>query len=191
MIEAAGPAGPALAELAAARSPAIDPELAEAFARLLAEDPSRMHRHGGPVHLTASAIVVDAHGEHVALVWHRKGGFWVQPGGHIEPQERSFELAARREVGEETGLVDLERVGPGPAMLHRHALSAAFGACREHWDVQYLLRTARPAAEMPLVTSPESPEVAWARLDHLPAGTVADLPGTILRLRPLLRALPA
>jgi len=179
----------ALAELSAGRSPAIDESLRDRFAALLGSTPEAMHRAGGPVHLTASAFVVDAPGEHVALVWHHKGGFWVQPGGHIDPDETSFEQAARREVSEETGLEGLERLGPGPAMLHRHDLSAAFGACEEHWDVQYLLRAPAAAEDVPLRPSAESPRVIWSRWDALPEGTVADIPRTLRTLRPVVESL--
>ncbi|MFC0675741.1 NUDIX hydrolase [Brachybacterium hainanense] len=179
----------ALAELAAARSPAIDETLRARFGALLEAEPRLLHRDGGPGHMTASAFVVDAPGEHVALLWHRKGGFWVQPGGHVEEDETSFERAARREVAEEIGLAGLQRLGPGPAMLHHHGLDAAFGSCREHFDVQFLLRAPAPAAQLPLAPSPESPRVCWARWEEYPAGTVADIVPTLRRLRPVVREL--
>ena len=173
---------PAATELALAlEGAASTPDLAREFLDLLT---------GGPRHLTASAIVTDAPGEHVALVWHLKGRFWVQPGGHLEDGETSLEQAARREVAEEIGLSGLERIGEGPAMLHRHGLDAAFGRCQEHWDVQYLLRAPRPAAQMPLRASEESGDVQWfpwpsrarrpgtaAKL--LPEGVVPDLPAAL------------
>ncbi|MDN5820582.1 MAG: NUDIX domain-containing protein [Brachybacterium sp.] len=196
----AEPAGPApsapaaaLAELELARAAVSGPALAREYGELLAGDPRSMRRDGGPRHLTASAIVIDLPGEHVALVWHRKGRFWVQPGGHLEAGETSFEQAARREVAEEIGIEGLQRVGDGPAMLHRHALDAAFGACCEHWDVQYLLRAPAPAAELPLTVSEESAEVRWVpwplrgagperASSALPEGTVPDLAGTLEEL---------
>lgn len=190
----------ALAELAAADSPAVDPRLRSAFAELVRRTPAALHREGGPVHLTASALVVDASGEHVALVWHRKGRFWVQPGGHIEHGETSFEAAARREAEEETGLGSLQRVGPGPAMLHAHTLSESFGRCREHWDVQYLFRAAVRAQDAPLRTSDETPEAIWVPWPRsadglhrgapaLPEGTVPDLGASLAALSPLVDAL--
>ncbi|MGP9537604.1 NUDIX hydrolase [Brachybacterium sp. AOP43-C2-M15] len=187
----------ALAQLRRAEDAVSGPELAREYRDLLARTPRALHRDGGPRHLTASAIVLDAPGDHVALVWHRKGRFWVQPGGHLEDGETDLELAARREIAEEIGLEDLERVGDGPAMLHRHGLDAAFGSCREHWDVQYLLRAPAGAGELPLTVSEESAAVRWVPwprrtegggLDSsaLPEGTVPDLAGTLEALEPYL-----
>lgn len=194
-----GPAAPdpALAELARAEDAVSGPALAREYGALLRRDPRVLHREGGPRHLTASAIVIDGPGDHVALVWHRKGRFWVQPGGHLEEGETGFEQAARREVAEEIGLEGLRRVGTGPAVLHRHALDAAFGRCQEHWDVQYLLQAGAPAAELPLQVSEESAEARWVPWPRrgpgsardttaLPEGTVADLAGTLEALAPYL-----
>jgi len=190
---APGPAvpEPAATELERAVLAAVsDPGLAREYLALLRGTPRALYRDGGPAHLTASAVVVDAPGEHVALVWHLKGRFWVQPDGHLEDGETSLERAARREVAEEIGLEDLALVGDGPAMLHRHGLDAAFGRCREHWDVQFLLRAPRPAAQMPLRASEESGAVEWfpwpsrtplagTAQELLPVGVVPDLPATL------------
>ncbi|GAA1315732.1 NUDIX hydrolase [Brachybacterium tyrofermentans] len=193
----ADPLEAAFAELQLARDAAPGPEMAAEYTALLQGSPNALYREGAPRHLTASAVVIDAPGEHIALVWHRKGSFWVQPGGHLEAGETSFELAARREVAEEVGLSALERVGPGPAVLHSHQLDAAFGACAEHWDVQFLLRAPGPASATPLATSDESPEVRWIPwplLDggpsrstaHLPEGTVPDMAAKLDALAPFL-----
>lgn len=195
-------AAAAIALLEAARSPGIDAGTRREYLELLRADGAHLHRHGGPIHLTASAVLVDAPIDHVALLWHRKGRFWVQPGGHIEPGETDLEAAARREVAEELGVSDLVNVlGVGPALLHRHTLSAAFGSCREHWDVQFLLRTTAPAALVPLGTSEETPEACWVpwplRGDGperstaaLPPGTVPDMPGKLDALAEVLASLP-
>ncbi len=53
-------------------------------------------------HATASAVVLDDAGR-VLLVWHRKSGLWMHPGGHVEPGEDPAR-AAVREVAEETGV---------------------------------------------------------------------------------------
>lgn len=193
-----------LAELTAADPGTVEPGLREDYARLLTAVPGALHRDGEArdadgrrVHLTASAFVVDREATAMALIWHRKGRFWVQPGGHIDHGETSLEAAARREVAEEMGLADLERVGPGPALLHRHHLDAGFGPCGEHWDVEYVLRTPLTAAEAAAVPSPEGLAVRWIPWPleadghrspevPVPAGTVDDCPGKLAQLAPYL-----
>ena len=54
-------------------------------------------------HFCVSVYVYDEKEQKVLLVKHKKMGLWVQPGGHVEPNE-SMEEAAIREVYEETGL---------------------------------------------------------------------------------------
>jgi 8-oxo-dGTP pyrophosphatase MutT (NUDIX family) len=51
-------------------------------------------------HFTASGIVLSDDG-HVLLVEHRKLGWWLYPGGHIDPGEDPAQ-AVLREVTEET-----------------------------------------------------------------------------------------
>ena len=43
--------------------------------------------HFEPGHLTASAFVVSPASDAVLLIFHRKLGIWVQPGGHIEADD--------------------------------------------------------------------------------------------------------
>jgi 8-oxo-dGTP pyrophosphatase MutT (NUDIX family) len=58
-------------------------------------------------HFTASALIIDD--DKVLLVYHKKLGVWLYPGGHIEKNETP-EQTVIREVKEETGL-DVEIVG--------------------------------------------------------------------------------
>lgn len=53
-------------------------------------------------HFTATAMIRNEKGEFL-LHKHRKLGFWLPPGGHIDPNEEPHE-AVIREVLEETGL---------------------------------------------------------------------------------------
>ncbi len=59
-------------------------------------------------HFTASALIKNNENK-VLLVFHRKLGVWLYPGGHIDNNETPDE-AVIREVKEETGL-DVEIVG--------------------------------------------------------------------------------
>jgi 8-oxo-dGTP pyrophosphatase MutT (NUDIX family) len=60
--------------------------------------------HYDPGHVTASAVVLSPDRQHVLLVYHERLQRWLQPGGHVEPEDRSVHDTARREVREETGI---------------------------------------------------------------------------------------
>ena len=95
-----------LAALLAAHSPADDEEARDletmrVYAVTLGD---RFSRDEPVAHFTGSAVVVDGEGAHTLLVHHEKSGAWFQPGGHIEPRDRTLGDAALREAREETGL---------------------------------------------------------------------------------------
>lgn len=52
-------------------------------------------------HFTASALIIDDN--KVLLLYHKKLGIWLYPGGHVENNENPEETVVR-EVMEETGL---------------------------------------------------------------------------------------
>lgn len=58
-----------------------------------------------PGHITASGIVLSPDRSAILLVYHRRLGRWLQPGGHIDREDDSTLDAAAREVLEETGVV--------------------------------------------------------------------------------------
>lgn len=186
-----------LAELRAAQSPGVDPRVREDYLRLIEQVPSALFRDGlarapggGSLHLTTSAVVVDRMLESLVLVHHRRAGLWVQPGGHVEQEDASLEAAARREVLEETGLSQLERLGPGPALLVPHDEESTFGTCGGHWDVVFLLRVPGDAEAAPL-RAEDGSGAQWCRWDDagLPAGTAADIPGLLQELEPLRQSI--
>lgn len=116
-------------------------------------------------HLTGSAIVVNAERSAVALVFHPRVGRWIQPGGHVEPSDRSLAEAAWREATEETGIEGL-RVSAEPVDLDIHQYSCPKGTPNRHLDVRYVC-IAPPGADP--VCSAESVDVRWFDYDGLPA----------------------
>lgn len=133
----------------------------------------------GPVHVTASAIVVSDAGDKVALHLHKRLGIWLQPGGHIEPGETVAE-AALREAHEEIG-VPVRHHRDGGLFVHVDVHPGPRG--HTHHDLRFLVR----AAEVePRPGAGESPDVAWFGWDE--ALTMADegLIGALRRVRVLL-----
>jgi 8-oxo-dGTP pyrophosphatase MutT (NUDIX family) len=96
-----------------------------------------------PDHVTAGAVVARPAGEEFLLVFHRRLARWLQPGGHVEPEDASVLEAARREAREETGVRRLDAadgarvldvdVHPVPPRRNRPA--------HVHYDVRYLFTT--------------------------------------------------
>jgi len=123
-----------------------------------------LERHGGPEHVTGSCFVFTPDLAQVLLCFHKKGRFWVQLGGHIEPADGSVADTALREAREECGIDDLVPVDGGILDLDRHGLGGGF-RCRAHWDVGFAA-VARPEAAA--VASDESDDVAWWPVDALP-----------------------
>jgi 8-oxo-dGTP pyrophosphatase MutT (NUDIX family) len=121
-------------------------------------------RAGGPEHLTASCFVFSPDLTHVLLCLHRKGAFWVQFGGHLEPGDTSLVDAARREAREESGIATLELAATRVIDLDRHDLHGGF-SCAAHWDVGFVATVPR---DTDTTVSDESDDVRWFPVDALP-----------------------
>ncbi len=141
----------------------------------------RSHPFG---HLTASAWVVNAAGDEVVLLHHKKLDRWLQPGGHADGDPDVLGVALR-EVAEETGLVDLSLAVEGIFDIDIHAIPARprrFGTLAPpegthfHFDVRYALR-AGPGAE--LIPNHESHAVRWIKLREV--GHMSSSP-SVLRM---------
>lgn len=156
------------------RLPAIDARAADSKRRFLAELDRLdfpFDEHAGPVHVTASGIVVSPRG--TVLHRHKRLGLWLQPGGHIDHGEAPWD-AAVREVTEETGIVASHPHGI-PQLLHVDVHPGPKG--HTHLDLRYLLH-AGDVDCAPL--SGESPDCRWFTWDD--ALALAD-PGLIGALR--------
>ncbi|MHB1290548.1 NUDIX hydrolase, partial [Georgenia sp.] len=136
-----------------------------------------LSRDGDPAHLTASCVVLTPDLTEVLLCFHGRGRFWVQFGGHLEPEDVSLATAARREAREESGLAGLDLLSPVPFDVDRHALSGAW-RCAEHLDVGFVALAPRAAA---IAVSPESGDVAWWPVDAVPAESAHGLADRVRR----------
>ena len=113
-------------------------------------------------HVTGSSWIVDESGENVVLVFHRKLGKWVQPGGHCE-DERDVLNVALREAREDTGL-DVRAHDAEIFDVDAHDIPEYWNTPNHvHYDVRFLLRAS--SSQTPVV-SEESRDVKWVSLDE-------------------------
>jgi 8-oxo-dGTP pyrophosphatase MutT (NUDIX family) len=140
-----------------------------------------------PLHLTASALVVQPESGQMLLRWHQRQQAWLQVGGHGDPGENDPLAIALREAGEETGLADLE---PWPdAELLQVAIVSVPANDREpahhHADLRFAFATRAPDTARP--ESPDAPLRWLSPGDAWQTTTESNFRETISRVQRLLR----
>lgn len=116
-----------------------------------------------PLHVTASAIVVDCEHAYVLLLLHRRLGIWLQPGGHLEPGETPPQTAIR-ELFEECDVVAPVVPTDVPLEIDLHSIPAhpqKNEPEHNHADFRYLFILRKKD----LVISDESYEARWFHLE--------------------------
>ncbi len=117
-----------------------------------------------PGHFTASGFVVSPDGESLLLILHGKLGRWLQPGGHIDPDDSTAGVAARREVLEETGVGDLRALADGPVRIDVHEIPARDPDPKHlHFDLGFGFQ----AAGEDIGPLDEVADAKWVRFEHL------------------------
>lgn len=92
-----------------------------------------------PGHFTASSFVLNPRRDALLLIHHRKLGRWLQPGGHIDPDDPDTLAAARREVLEEVGLPQVRLLRDGLFDLDIHTIPPLKGEpAHEHFDLRFV-----------------------------------------------------
>lgn len=117
--------------------------------------------HFEPGHFTASAFVLSPDRSQLMLIFHKKLGLWLQPGGHLEPSDESLLAASLREVKEEIGVCDLTLARDGIFDVDVHEIPAFKQTpVHRHFDVRF----AFVAASTDLVVSDEVAAARWVPL---------------------------
>lgn len=128
------------------------------------EDSAFDRRHYEPGHITASGLVLSPDRRHVLLVYHRRLGRWLQPGGHVEMSDAHVAAAAMREVFEETGVVTRHDEEPEVVGVNVHEIPASGGEpAHLHHDVVWRF----VAANVQLGSTREHQRTVWCGIREL------------------------
>jgi 8-oxo-dGTP pyrophosphatase MutT (NUDIX family) len=146
--------------------------------RRLLDDANPWSR-AGPLHVTASALVVDPRGRRVLLRWHARMQRWLQVGGHADPGESDPWTIAWREAREETGLDDLAPLVPALERVPVQVVIVTVPAsgdepAHEHADIRYVFAT-----DSPEQSRAESPEATVRWVDFEEARVVVTEPNLL------------
>ena len=147
---------------------AVAPGLADPF-----------NEHAGPVHITASGILVSDDGTKTALHLHKRLGMWLQPGGHIEPGESPAD-GALRESHEEIG-VPVRHQTMGGMLVHLDVHPGPKG--HTHLDLRYLVRAPE---SVPQPADGESTQVGWFTWSQAESMADTGLVGALRTVKALL-----
>ena len=92
-------------------------------------------------HFCVYFLPYNANTKEIFLVHHKKSGFWLSPGGHIDKNEGILQ-ALNREIGEELGVRLWFKTLPSPFALSITPIdNRPIQTCRMHYDVWYLVPT--------------------------------------------------
>jgi 8-oxo-dGTP pyrophosphatase MutT (NUDIX family) len=136
-----------------------------------------------PGHFTASAFVLSPDRSSLMLIFHSKLQRWLQPGGHIEADDATALDAARREVAEEVGLLELTVLGRGLFDVDVHEIPARKAdPSHRHFDVRFLFQSKTEHFR----AGSDATAASWTKLD-----AVAELESddSVLRAVAKLRTL--
>ena len=133
-----------------------------------------------PGHFTVGAFVLAE--DQLLVIHHRRLDIWLEPGGHVDPEDGTLEVAAARELVEETG-VTAQLMDLGIFDVDVHAIPAAkWEPPHSHFNVGYLFT----AELVEPVAAPEVRAASW-----VPLSGIADLTTdeAMLRAAAKMRAL--
>lgn len=132
-----------------------------------------------PGHLTASTFVT--HGDALLLIWHTKLERWLQPGGHVDPDDTHLQAAATRELREEAGIADARCRGLLDVDVHGIPANPKRGEpAHLHHDVRFWFEAESRAA----TAGSDAGDVRWVSLaDVTETLTDASVMRAVAKLR--------
>ncbi len=157
-----------LSELTEEHIPFISSEVWHRYQDLIHKTPLAFSRSFyEPGHITVSAVVLK--GTQVALIDHPKLNMWLQPGGHVEPEDDSLLAACLREVREELGISQL---APHPLCIKEKRIVPFYADIHSipetlkepshlHFDIRYCFIT-----NQDLKTTEEALSKKWVSLQE-------------------------
>jgi ADP-ribose pyrophosphatase YjhB (NUDIX family) len=114
------------------------------------------------VTVTAGGVVIDRHGS--VLVVNQRGTTWSLPKGHVEPGEEPLQ-AAIREIREESGVSELQFLGPLGA-FGRYKIGRDLKDDKSEWKVMlfFLFKTDQSDLKPQDL---QNPEARWVHPDEV------------------------
>jgi 8-oxo-dGTP pyrophosphatase MutT (NUDIX family) len=143
-------------------------------------------------HIAGDAVIFSPDLKKVLLVFHKRYGVWIQPGGHWDKGEDGPWLTASREAEEETGLNNLKRVditddfrvplhiatGPVPASPERGE--------PDHWHHDFRYGYIAESEDLPANTDSGIGGIKWLPIERIEVSAAHDLPTSIKRMSQLV-----
>lgn len=126
-------------------------------------DPFSRH-HFEPGHFTASSFILSPDQKSLLLIYHSKLHRWLQPGGHVDPEDTDIIASAQREVLEEVGLSTLELVSKGIFDVDIHEIPARKQEPdHDHYDVRFVFQ----APDLSFSAGSDALEARWVPLTEI------------------------
>ncbi len=153
----------------------------------LLETPNPFSRNQfSPGHFTGSAFVLHPSLDAILLIFHEKLKLWLQPGGHVDPNDRSMRGAAARELAEEAGVSqpNLHPEVDGPLAIDIHTIPARKTEPEHlHFDIRYLF----VAPNDQIQAASDALDARWVALSELKSmQTDESVLNTVRRIQHLL-----
>ena len=128
-----------------------------------------------PGHITCTAVVLSPDARRVLLMYHHRHARWLLPGGHVENEDVTLAVTARREANEETGVLLAPSTSARLVGMDVHGIPAKR---REPFHLHHDLIFALRAESEHFHVTDEAPRITWCRPEEFASH---DVPASIIR----------